>query len=75
LRSILEAQGLTPIKALGEPFDPSFHEALRQAKGKEGIVVDEFQKGYMMHDKLLRPSKVAVGNGSIENSQEEPIEA
>ena len=73
-RSILEIQGLTPIKALGEPFDPNFHEALRQDKGQEGIVVDEFQKGYMIHDKLLRPSKVVVGNGSQEDSQEEPTE-
>jgi molecular chaperone GrpE len=74
-RSILEAQGLTPIKALGEPFDPNFHEALRQDKGKEGIVVEEFQKGYMMHDRLLRPTKVVVGNGSGEDDQEEPIDA
>jgi len=74
LRTILEAQGLTPIKALGEPFDPNFHEALRQDKGKEGIVVEEFQKGYMMHDRLLRPAKVVVGNGSEEDSKEEPTD-
>jgi molecular chaperone GrpE len=71
-RTILEAQGLTPIKALGEPFDPNFHEAVRQDKGKEGIVVEELQKGYMMHDRLLRPSKVVVGNGSKEDGKEEP---
>jgi molecular chaperone GrpE len=65
-RAILEAQGLTPIKALGEPFDPNFHEALRQDKGKEGMV---------MHDRLLRPSKVVVGNGSQEDSEEEPTGA
>jgi molecular chaperone GrpE len=63
LRTTLEAQGLTPIKAVGEPFDPNFHEAVRQDKGKEGIVTQEFQKGYMMYDKLLRPSRVVVGNG------------
>jgi molecular chaperone GrpE len=62
-RSALEAQGLTPIKALGEPFDPNLHEALRQAKGKEGIVIEEFQKGYMLGDRVLRPAKVVVGNG------------
>ncbi len=62
-RSAMEAQGLTPIKALGEPFDPNFHEALRQAKGKEGIVIEEFQKGYMLGDRVLRPAKVVVGNG------------
>ena len=62
-RSAMESQGLTPIKALGEPFDPNFHEALRQDKGKEGIVIEEFQKGYMLGDRVLRPAKVVVGNG------------
>lgn len=74
-KTILEAQGLTPIKALGEPFDPNFHEAVRQDKGKEGIVVEELQKGYMMHDRLLRPSKVVVGNGLKEDGKEEPTDA
>ena len=59
----LEGQGLTPIKALGEPFDPHFHEAIRQDKGEEGLVIEEFQKGYMLGDKVLRPAKVVVGNG------------
>jgi molecular chaperone GrpE len=62
-KTILEGQGVTPIKALGEPFDPNFHEALRQDKGKEGIVIEEFQKGYMLGDRVLRPAKVVVGNG------------
>ena len=62
-RSALEAQGVTPIKALGEPFDPNFHEALRQGRGKEGIVIEEYQKGYRLGDRVLRPARVAVGNG------------
>ena len=69
-RTILEAQGLTPIKALGEPFDPKFHEAIRQDKGKEGIVVEEFQKGYMLHDRVIRPTMVVVGNGEEEEKEE-----
>jgi len=63
LRTSLEAQGLSQIKALGEPFDPHLHEAVRQDKGKEGMVIEEVQKGYKLNDKLLRPSKVVVGNG------------
>ena len=63
LRTSLEAQGLTPIKALGEPFDPNFHEAVRQDKGKEGTVVEELQKGYKLYDRVIRPSMVVVGNG------------
>ena len=65
-RSTLEGYGLSPIKALGEPFDPNFHEAVAQGKGKEGIVVKEFQKGYKFRDRVIRPSKVMVGNGQPE---------
>jgi len=59
----LEAQGLSQIKAVGEPFDPNLHEAAMQGKGKEGIVVEELQKGYKLHDRVIRPAKVVVGNG------------
>jgi molecular chaperone GrpE len=70
-KTILEGQGVKPIKAMGEAFDPNYHEALRQDKGEEGIVVEEFQKGYMMHDKLLRPARVVVGNGEGDIKEEE----
>lgn len=70
LRGILESQGLSPIKALGEPFDPYLHEAVRQDKGKEGIVVEELQKGYKLYDRVIRPSKVVVGNGEAEEEGE-----
>ena len=69
-KSSLEARGLTPIKALGESFDPNFHEAVRQDKGKEGIVIEEFQKGYMLGDRVLRPAKVVVGNGEEEEKED-----
>ncbi len=62
----LEAQGLSPIKALGEPFDPNLHEAVRQDKGQEGIVIEEVQKGYKLHDRVIRPTMVVVGNGEEE---------
>jgi molecular chaperone GrpE len=62
----LEAQGLSPIKAVGEPFDPNLHEAVRQDKGREGIVIEEVQKGYKLHDRVLRPTMVVVGNGEEE---------
>ena len=69
-KTSLEGQGVTPIKALGEPFDPNFHEALRQDKGKEGIVIEEFQRGYMLGDRVLRPAKVVVGNGEEEAKED-----
>jgi molecular chaperone GrpE len=62
-KTILEGQGVKPICALGMAFDPNLHEAVRHEKGKEGMVIAEYQKGYMLNDKLLRPSRVAVGSG------------
>ncbi len=62
-RTTLESQGLATIKAVGEPFDPRLHEAIKQDKGKEGIVIAEVEKGYMFRDKVIRPSKVVVGMG------------
>jgi molecular chaperone GrpE len=66
LKTTLEGQGVKPILALGMTFDPNYHEAVRQDKGPEGTVVGELQKGYMLNDKLLRPTRVVVGNGEGE---------
>ena len=71
LRASLEGQGLSQIKALGEPFDPKLHEAVMNGKGKEGIVIDELQKGYKLHDRVIRPARVVVGNGEEEETREE----
>ena len=70
LQASLEAQGLSPIKALGEPFDPKFHEAAMHGKGKEGIVIAELQKGYKLHDRVIRPAMVVVGEGEAEEKKE-----
>jgi molecular chaperone GrpE len=70
LWAILEAQGLSPIEALGKPFDPRFHEAIRQDKGKDGIIIEEVQKGYMLGDRVIRPTMVVVGNGEEEEKEE-----
>jgi molecular chaperone GrpE len=67
-KTILEGQGVKPILTLGMAFDPKLHEAIRHDKGEEGMVIGEFQKGYMLNDKLLRPARVAVGNGEEEKS-------
>jgi len=73
MKASLEAQGISPIKAVGEPFDPHLHEAIRQDKGKEGIVIEEVQKGYKFHDRVIRPSRVVVGNGE-EEEEAEPVQ-
>jgi len=63
LESILESLGLSLIKAQGEVFDPCVHEALGNIAGADGMVIQELQKGYKLHERVLRPSKVMVGNG------------
>ena len=73
LQATLEAQGVTEIKALGETFDPSVHEAVGQTLGEEGKVVEEAQKGYKLHGRVIRPAFVIVGNGSLrEENEPEP---
>lgn len=59
---ILTRFGVTPIKALGTPFDPSVHQAMSQVESdqEDGIVIEEFQTGYRLHDRVLRPALVAV---------------
>jgi molecular chaperone GrpE len=67
LRSALESQGVTPIDAIGAPFDPSLHEAVASVPGTgrpEGEVVAEMRRGYMVGDRVLRPSMVGVADGS-----------
>jgi len=70
LRTGLEAQGLCPIEALGQPFDPNLNEAMREDKGEEGIVIEEVERGYKLHDRVIRPSKIVVGNGEEEAKEE-----
>ena len=67
----LETHGLSPIEALGETFDPRFHEAVMEGDGEEGKVVEEVQKGYKLHDRVLRPAMVIVGKGEKETPRNE----
>jgi molecular chaperone GrpE len=65
LRTILESEGVKPIEAVGQDFDPNLHEAVlyEEAEGQEGKVIAELQKGYKLGDRVLRPSMVKVGRG------------
>ena len=61
--SILEKQGIKKIAALNKRFDHNFHQAMMEIESEEveeGIVIQEIQSGYNMHDRLLRPSMVGV---------------
>ena len=60
---ILERHKVKPVKALGELFDPTYHQAMMQEEVEgqpPNTVVREMQKGYVIHDRLLRPSMVVV---------------
>ena len=72
LVSIFKKNGIVPINCVNEKFDPNFHQAMLEVEntGKEsGTVVQEIQKGYMMKDRLLRPSLVGVSK-KIEANKE-----
>lgn len=63
LRALMEAEGLKPIEAIGKPFNPNYHEAViheESNQAEEGIVIGELQKGYMLNDRVLRPTLVKV---------------
>ncbi|MGM1046601.1 MAG: nucleotide exchange factor GrpE [Bacillota bacterium] len=63
LETVLNAEGLTAMNSVGQPFNPEFHQAIMQVESddyEEGIVVEEVQKGYMLKDKVLRPAMVKV---------------
>lgn len=69
LADILRRRGVTPIEAVGGDFDPNFHQAVTYepaAGHREGEVIEEFRRGYVLGDRLLRPSMVKVAKGSQE---------
>ena len=63
LHTLLEQEGVTPIEAVGQPFDPTLHEAIAYEEGGEGedVVAEEFARGYRHKDRVLRHAVVKVG--------------
>ena len=60
---VFEKFNVKPIEAQGQPFDPAYHEAVMREETDdypENTVISEFQKGYLIHDRLLRPAMVVV---------------
>jgi molecular chaperone GrpE len=62
LRRVLESEGLEPIDSLGKPFDPYLHQAVAYVESdeSEGTVIEEHQKAYRLHDRVIRPALVTV---------------
>ena len=66
LTDTLRRRGVRPIDAAGADFDPHFHQAVAHepsADHREGEIIEEFRRGYMLGDRLLRPSMVKVAKG------------
>ena len=72
--SIFKKNNIEPIKSINEKLDPNLHQAMMEVDddSKEpGTIVQEIQKGFMMKDRLLRPSLVGVSKKKIEESEKE----
>lgn len=66
LLDVLSKRGVRPIEALGADFDPYYHQAVAHdaaAGRRDGEVIEEFRRGYMLGDRLLRPAMVKVAKG------------
>jgi molecular chaperone GrpE len=78
---VLTKHGVVQVSAVGQPFDPEKHEAMAQVQSEHyqpNTVVEEHHKGYLLHDRLLRPALVSIaktpeskekkaGDGEVEN--------
>ena len=74
--SILSKNGITPLESIGKKLDPNFHQAMIEIEDEQkepGTIIQEIQKGFMMKDRLLRPSLVGVSK-KTENKDEKSEE-
>ncbi|MAF49379.1 MAG: nucleotide exchange factor GrpE [Rhodospirillales bacterium] len=74
LVNAFEQFGITPIEAMGKKFDHNFHQAMFELEDLDqpaGTVIQEVQKGYVIHDRLLRPSMVGVAKGGPKGNDKE----
>jgi len=77
--SILSKNGITPLDSIGKKLDPNFHQAMMEIEDDQkepGTIIQEIQRGFMMKDRLLRPSLVGVSKKAINKDEksEENIE-
>ncbi len=74
LTAVLQSEGLRPIEAVDKPFDPELHEAVERVDGtgnSRDMVVGEIRKGYILKDKVLRPSMVRVESAVKDNGEKQ----
>jgi molecular chaperone GrpE len=66
LKNTLAKSGLEEIVSIGKPFDPNFHHAVSEQEDENaeaGVVINEYQKGYSLHQRLIRPAMVVISKG------------
>jgi len=74
---VLKSQGVEQICALGEQFDPALHQAMLQKEDEEkedGVVLEEYQKGYRLNGRVIRPAKVVVNKLTVDTTEAEVAE-
>ncbi|MFA5990897.1 MAG: nucleotide exchange factor GrpE [Candidatus Doudnabacteria bacterium] len=71
LDKTLEELGVKKIEAIGKKFDPHFHEAVREQESEEtdGIILSEFQSGFELNGKVIRPSQVVISKKSAKGGE------
>jgi len=71
-QKVLSDAGITPIETVGKPFDPALHEAIMQeekADVPEGTILEEFERGFMLNDRVLRAARVKVSRKPVQKAQ------
>jgi len=71
--TILQKEGVNRIDAVGEKFDPNLHEAVAHIPSDEfpeNTIIEELQKGYILQDRVIRPSMVVVSKGSLKDNEQ-----
>lgn len=74
---VLKSHGVEQICALGEQFDPALHQAMLQKEDEEkedGVVLEEYQKGYRLNGRVIRPAKVVVNKLTVDTTEAEVAE-
>lgn len=72
-QKVLRSREIEPIEAVGKPFDPTYHEAMLQQPSGEhasGVVMQELARGYKMHGRVIRPTRVIVSSGPSAAAEE-----
>ncbi len=72
MRKVLKDRGVSRVECIGKPFDPTEHEAIMSVNNNEvpeDVVVEELQKGYLYHDRVIRPAKVKLSKRETKNTE------